>query len=159
MPRTRSQTRRELSQLYQEPTDHLSPNQPEEASQELLIFAKAPKPPPPKPPPPPALGEAVVGKRIRVHFGDDRWLNATIVSYDPSTVRHSLDFDDFKHAKLEPVNLGDIEFEIVEHASTEMTFNGRPLFLNDRVLFRETTTTTHWTTDTTTVRKVNRIYH
>ena len=155
MPRTRSQTRRELSQLYLD-SEQYNLSQ-EEAKQELPTPAKAPKPPAPKPPPapkapsPPALGEAVVGKRILVHFGDDHWLKATITSYDPSTVRHSLDFDNFKHGKLEPVNLGDIQFEMVEHDSGETTSNGR-------VLFKETTTTTHWTTDTTTVKKVTRHY-
>ncbi len=155
MPRTRSQTRRELSQLYLDPEQYNLSQ--EEGNQELPTPAKAPKPPAPKAPPapqapsPPALGETVVGKRIRVHFGDGRWLKATIASYDQSTVRHSLDFEDFKHGKLEPVNLGDIQFELVEHDSGET-------ISNDRVLFKETTTTTHWTTDTTTVKKVTRYY-
>ena len=113
---------------------------------------KPPPPPPPKPPPPPALGEEMVNKRIRVLF-EFGWLTGRITKYDKETRIHNITFDVFTHFKLDgsptAFNLQDIKFEIIEHDTKETCTDGRELF-------SETTTTTHWTKDTTTRTVVKR---
>jgi hypothetical protein len=120
--------------------------------------SKSPKPPVPNPPQPPkspspdcvGQGTTVLNKKIRVRFGD-QWLNGTVTEYDANKRLHTISFDDFNHSKLAPVNLANIHFEIVERHTKEATAAGK-------VLFSETVTTTHWTTDTTTVTKVTKLY-
>ena len=118
--------------------------------------SKSPNPPAPKPPQvpkspsPPTLGTTVLNKKIRVRFGE-QWLNGTVTEYDANKRLHTISFDDFNHSKLAPINLENIHFEIVEQHAKVSTVEGK-------VLFSETVTTTHWTTDTTTVTKVTKLY-
>ena len=111
----------------------------------------APKPPLAPPAPPLIFGAELVNKCICVRFGEE-WLPGRITKYDANNQRHSLTFDDFNHGSLEPVNLNHIDFVIVEHESKKYTTGGSKLE-------SRTTTTTHWTTDTTTVTKVMNLYN
>ena len=111
----------------------------------------APKPPQvPRPPPPPVLGEEVVGQIIRVGFGTPThsWRTGLITKYDPVTRKHSISFPGWNYVAY---NLHQIDFELVEQETSKSTSGSR-------VVFSETTTTTHWTTDTTTVTKVTKLF-